>query len=275
MNDIGKIGVFIQQLRKEKSMTQKELAAKLDVTDKAVSKWERGLGCPDISLIMPLAKILGVSTSELLSGEKNAEPLHEAAESAIEETILYSDKSTKRKTENIKKFTLIGLTISFLITVCVCVICDFCITGELGWSLIVIGSLVFAWLLLLPFFTAKGSCIRKALLVLTLIQILYMGILGWCLNNSMVFKLGSCISILCLVWLWCIYAVCSRLRERKLRAAGIFFLTAVPGVWGIQKIVGVFVVQGGNSSAESVMNTVFLIVLAAICFGADYMASRK
>lgn len=274
MNDIGKIGAFIQQLRKEKNLTQKELAAQLDVTDKAVSKWERGLSCPDISLIMPLAKILGVTAGELLNGGKNAGPLKEEAQRVIEETILYSDKSTKRKTEKIKKYTLIGLTLSFLITVCICVICDFCISGKLGWSFIVIASLVFAWLLLLPFFTAKEKHIRKALLMLTVILIPYLGILGGCLKEVMVFKMGSCISVLCIAWLWCTYAVFYRLRERKGKACGIFFLTAVPGVWGIQKIVSMFVNQG-SSIAENVMNTVFLIVLAAICFGADYMAVRK
>ncbi len=51
------IGKFIAQLRKEKKMTQKELANQLHITDKAVSKWERGLSCPDILLLNPIADI--------------------------------------------------------------------------------------------------------------------------------------------------------------------------------------------------------------------------
>ena len=46
-----RIGKFIQEKRKEKGLTQKELAQKLNITDKAVSKWERGLGCPDVSIL--------------------------------------------------------------------------------------------------------------------------------------------------------------------------------------------------------------------------------
>lgn len=62
-------GSMIKQSREAKRMTQAELAAALKVSDKAVSKWETGRSYPDITLIEPLAKALGVSTIELLSGE--------------------------------------------------------------------------------------------------------------------------------------------------------------------------------------------------------------
>ena len=62
-------GAVIRKLRENKKMTQEELAEKLFVSSKAVSKWETGQGFPDISLIEPLAKALGISVIELLSGE--------------------------------------------------------------------------------------------------------------------------------------------------------------------------------------------------------------
>ena len=62
-------GAMIKRLREEKKLTQAELADKIFVTDKAVSKWETGRGYPDISLVEPLAKALDVSVIELLSGE--------------------------------------------------------------------------------------------------------------------------------------------------------------------------------------------------------------
>lgn len=62
-------GAMIKRLREEKGLTQTELAEKIFVTDKAVSKWETGRGYPDISLVESLAKALGVSVIELLSGE--------------------------------------------------------------------------------------------------------------------------------------------------------------------------------------------------------------
>lgn len=68
--DNKKIGLFIATLRKDKNMTQKDLAGKLFVSDKAVSKWERGLAMPDIGLIEKLAECLDADVSEILRGEK-------------------------------------------------------------------------------------------------------------------------------------------------------------------------------------------------------------
>lgn len=68
--DVKKFGSFIASVRKEQQMTQAELAQKLQVTDKAVSKWERGLGFPDINTIEPLADALGVSVLEIMKSER-------------------------------------------------------------------------------------------------------------------------------------------------------------------------------------------------------------
>ena len=65
-----KIGGFIAECRKKANLTQMQLAEKLDITDKAVSKWERGITMPDTSIMLELCEILGISVNELLSGEK-------------------------------------------------------------------------------------------------------------------------------------------------------------------------------------------------------------
>ena len=65
-----KIGKFIAECRKQKCLTQIQLADKLSITDKAVSKWERGVAMPDTSIMLELCDILGISVNELLSGEK-------------------------------------------------------------------------------------------------------------------------------------------------------------------------------------------------------------
>ena len=64
------LGTIIAELRKEKGMTQLELAEKMGVTDKAVSKWERDLSCPDINSLPTLAEILGVSVDDLMQIKK-------------------------------------------------------------------------------------------------------------------------------------------------------------------------------------------------------------
>ena len=67
--DQDKIGKFIAECRKEKSFTQAALAEQLGITDRAVSKWERGKNMPDLSIMPDLCELLGISVNELLTGE--------------------------------------------------------------------------------------------------------------------------------------------------------------------------------------------------------------
>ena len=72
MNAI-KTGKLICEYRQKHGMTQKELADKLNITDKAVSKWERGLSFPDISMLIPISEVLGISLYDLLTGGEDDE----------------------------------------------------------------------------------------------------------------------------------------------------------------------------------------------------------
>lgn len=73
--DCKKVGKLIYELRREKNMTQKQVAELMNISDKTISKWERGLGCPDISLLLGLSNIFGVSIEGILSGEINLNEL--------------------------------------------------------------------------------------------------------------------------------------------------------------------------------------------------------
>lgn len=73
--DCAKIGTLIRRLRQERGLTQLALAEKMQISDKAVSKWERGLGCPDVSLLPELSGILGVNLEDLLAGELDTNDL--------------------------------------------------------------------------------------------------------------------------------------------------------------------------------------------------------
>lgn len=89
--DTNATGRFIAELRKQKGYTQKDLAEKLMVTDKAISRWETGKGLPDVSLLKPLSDILGVSVGELLSGRiiKEAQ-MKEQTDKIILDSLRYS-----------------------------------------------------------------------------------------------------------------------------------------------------------------------------------------
>lgn len=103
-------GKFLTEQRKAKGYTQKELAAKLFVSDKAVSKWERGLSMPDISLLMPLAELLEVSVTELLEGRKlNPASELDAAqvEVLVKKALTLSEDSPERKKERLRKHAVL------------------------------------------------------------------------------------------------------------------------------------------------------------------------
>ena len=97
-DDIGK---FIANLRKEKNLTQKDLALKIGVTDKAVSKWERGKGCPDVSILDELSSVLGVSILEILKGKRIDEKTINEVNDYVLDTINYSKKEINDKYKNL------------------------------------------------------------------------------------------------------------------------------------------------------------------------------
>lgn len=119
-------GVFLMQLRKEKGYTQKELAEKLYVSDKAVSKWERGLSVPDVSLLVPLAELLDISVTELLEGHRlnHAALAPNEVETIVQKAITYPEERESaakriglRVRENLPRFalcTVLGLVLSVL-----------------------------------------------------------------------------------------------------------------------------------------------------------------
>ncbi len=107
--DNEKFGNFIKELRKEKGLTQKELGDKLNITDKAVSKWERGLSFPDISMLSSLANFYKVDVSELLKGEKETKQ-EINVEALIQETIeKYKNIEEKKKKEKVRKIKKIAV----------------------------------------------------------------------------------------------------------------------------------------------------------------------
>ena len=107
--DNKKIGTFISDVRKEKGLSQKQLAEKIFVTDKAISKWETGKGIPDVSNLIPLAETLDVSVMEILSGKRTENNVKEENQVFV---------SVIEQTEKKRKKLVIGLiTISVILSI--------------------------------------------------------------------------------------------------------------------------------------------------------------
>ena len=105
-----KTGKFIAFLRKEKGLTQIALADRLGISDKTISKWERGAGLPDVSLMLPLCEILEISVNELLTGEKMTDVDYKKK---AEVTIMNLVQENKENKKNLHGFQveLMGLSL--------------------------------------------------------------------------------------------------------------------------------------------------------------------
>lgn len=109
--DLVKIGKYIAGKRKALGMTQKQLAEKLNMSDKSVSKWERGICLPDVSVYMELCGILGISINEFLAGEDiDAENV----EKKSEDNIIQVTKDSKKKQKNLKSILAVVTTFAVI-----------------------------------------------------------------------------------------------------------------------------------------------------------------
>ncbi len=268
MNQI-EIGKFIAKCRKEKKLTQAQLAERLNITDRAVSKWETGKSMPDSSVMLELCGLLEITVNELLSGEKIE---MESYEQKAEENLI----ALKRKDENKLGSVIISLLFSaiLLIGIIVCLICDIAISGELTWSFIPVGSIVFAWVISFPIVLLRKKGIFVSLVSLSIFIVPYLFLLSNLVNVKEVFSVGSVMAVVSIVFLWIIVAVFSRIEKtRKLFALGIIFLLAIPFVL-IINITLSEMIEEPVFDVWDMLSIFELLILAFVSFICDY-AKKK
>ena len=112
--DPGKFGAFVALCRKEKNMTQLELAQELKVTDKAVSRWERGKGFPDISLLVPLAEALDITVLELMNSEKREKRMEDFSEESIKDMVIHVAAIEKKNQRDDRLITWIPVPVALI-----------------------------------------------------------------------------------------------------------------------------------------------------------------
>ncbi len=267
MNQI-EIGKFIAKCRKEKKLTQAQLAEKLNITDRAVSKWETGKSMPDSSIMLELCEILGITVNELLSGEEIDMEIYE--KKADENLIALKRKDENNMTKNV--ILSILFSAALLIGIMVCVICNIAISGNLTWSFIPVSSIVFAWVITFPsiFWGKRGIIV--SLISLSVFIVPYLFLLGSLLKAKEVFSVGAVMAVVSIIFLWIIVAVFKRM-ERKLAALGTTFLSAIP----FMIIVNVILSKMMDEPVLDVwdMLSIFmLLILAFVSFICNY-AKKK
>ena len=199
--DNEKFGKFIQKLRKEKNMTQKQLGEKLNITDKAISKWERGLSFPDISMLNSIAETFDITVTELLNceiGVKNEIDVEKAIQEAVEKIT----KSQEKKKNKLKKLKKVSSIISVIIFIC-------CLITQLVYLFVlkprnyeyvldilyyIINELIIITATLISILIIKKSKIKNIITyilfaILTIINLVFMFNTG--LNNKCILSFSS------------------------------------------------------------------------------------
>ncbi len=268
MNQIS-TGKFIACCRKEKGLTQAQLAEKLNITDRAVSKWETGKCMPDSSIMVELCNILDVTVNELLSGERIEMNNYEEK---VNENLI----ALKRKDENnMNKNTIISIiySITMAIGILVCCICDIAISGTLTWSLIVLSSILITWLATFPVILLGKKGVLLSMIAISILTIPYMYILSVLVKVSEVFSIGGIMSLISIVFLWITYILYYRFKERKLFATGIVLLSAIPFTFLINIILSKMIDEPVIDIWDIL--SVFILMIIAIAFIIGDYARRK
>ena len=113
--DLVKIGKFLQELRKEKGLTQEELAEQMGVARRTVSRWETGSNMPDLDVLVELSDFYAVSLREILSGERKAEPMEQELKETVLQVADYSNEGKARLLRKIRGRTLRLLILGLLL----------------------------------------------------------------------------------------------------------------------------------------------------------------
>ncbi len=276
-----KIGDYISMLRKNNNLTQKELADKLGVTDKAISKWERGAGYPDISMLKPLSKVLGITVNELLEGESDEEDKTENAgveddkENSVTNVLVYAEKIMKIKEYNKGKIASTILAISLILAIFICVIVNIAVERRMTWSYIVIGSCVLGGSLFIPPLLYKVHGFLISLRFLTILIIPYLALLQFITNRlttpkpewlwSMAFPISM--TWLLIIWLMVVFYKFKKMKWWLTIAIGA--LLCIPG----QAITNSIAVEYENVLARQTMidGTIIPSVFICICVAGIFM----
>ena len=269
-----KMALFIAEQRKEKGMTQRELAEQLGVTDKAVSKWERALSCPDISLLTPLSELLGVTVSELLSGARE-NSIVPAVDTGAQTALQYASVVSSSKEKNRRGLATLIFSAALFVGCIVCFICNLAISHRLTWSLYPLCSSALAWVVAVPVVLGgrRGLPLSLGMLTLGFLPFLYAlhTIVG---TAPLIFPMGARIGLISLVFLWIVYFLATKAPWRRHTIAAVILLLTAPLSLFINSIVARYV-SGSGPTIWNVLSAVIVVAVAIFVFTSGYLTKQK
>ncbi len=181
----------------------------------------------------------------------------------------------KKDENNMNKNSIISIiyTIAMVIGILVCCICDIAISGTLTGSLIVLSSILVTWIVSLPVILLGKKGVLAAMVVISILILPFMYILSILIKVNEVFRIGAIMSMITLVFLWIIYILYHRLKERKLLATGILFLLAIPFTFLINITLSKMIGEPAIDIWDIL--SVFILLIIAVAFIIGDYAQKK
>jgi transcriptional regulator with XRE-family HTH domain len=212
MEEKLKFATFISQKRKEANLTQKEFADQLYVSDTAVSKWERGLSYPDITLITHICGILNITEHEFFM--------------ACDDLNAKKEKSQARKYQYLMTTVKMSLYVMYGIAIITCFICNLAINHTLSWFFIVLCSIALSFSIThLPFLVERNKVIITFITASILIYVLEL-ITCVYVSGDWLFQIAYPITTISLAWVWIIMLIIKYLKVNVILKSSILSLLA-------------------------------------------------
>jgi len=273
--DNQKFGEIIAKARKDKGMTQKALAEILCVTDKAVSKWERGKGYPEITLLPSLSKTLDISAKDLLCDdvEEEAAAQDEVSDKLVSGVIQYSDEISRQKRSRIV-FPILSSVLALAAFTCLLV--NYCINQAFTWSIYPLASILLCVTVLIPIFFLKEHRALTALGVLLIALIPYLFVIermtqagSWVVPLALPAAVLSIGVSAIIVWLF-LYT-----RINRFVVTSIAFLLSGVGANLAVNEIGVNFVGKRTSNNSVIVTSLCFAAAAIILITAGFLRRKK
>lgn len=252
MQDKRNFGKYIAEKRKEKGLTQEELASKLYVIPTTISKWERGVSYPDITVITNLCKELNISEHEYFT--------------ACDDEELTREKRELQKYRTLKEWLFNIINLGYLIGAITCLICNLVIDHKLSWFLVVLlGILISFTITSLPFYLKKNKYrFLKVSFIVTMLVYLLLFTINYVYNGDWLFQ-SFIIATFEFILVWLGIAICTFTKIDKYYKISIILLllsicTAFTGTV-CEKIFNI------SSQSDNDFNVIIAILIIIVAIG--------
>lgn len=273
MRDRESTGHFLLELRRDKNLSQEEVAQALNVSEDDLTKWERGSKLPEMSQVQPLADLYNVTVNELLRGERYSVDEPAPSEHDVTQNILaYANNNMSEQFKRTRREWLIAITGVLAFVIVACIIIDLLSVNTITWSGIASVSILFAWGIILPLFFRLTTPVMSSLIAFSALIIPYLFLLNLVIStNNILLNVAIPITGIFLLYLWALYFIYKKMRLSLWR----FLAIAAFGLVPVVIVVNLVISMQFNVPLFTIWNVLGIIILIGIGVGLIYWEREK